>query len=628
MKNENPSDPFKRAVAVAVRSIAGEPDLEVTFSPEAPMLRGKKARLPLPSRSLPAEEVAAVRGAGDGYALKLAYHEDGIDREMKPMGGDASAIFDAAEQARVEAIGALAMPGVKQNLAAILAMRCKAHGLGDVKEQIQAPLTDVLGLMVRERLTGEPPPAIAKRAVDLWRPFVEAKVGLDLDKLKDKIRDQRSFAKLTRSILTGLELAEEYVDEPEGEEETPEETSQDQSDSDDQSEGEENEPSQVETDQKETSEAGEDDTVDVKADMSDQDSQETREGKRPMRPDLPFSDVERWDYKVFTSQFDEVVNAEDLCDAEELTRLRNFLDQQLAPVQGLVARLANKLQRLLMAQQNRSWDFDLEEGILDTARLSRVVIDPMHPLSFKMEREMDFRDTVVTLLLDNSGSMRGRPIMVAAMCADILSRTLERCAVKVEVLGFTTRAWKGGQSRERWLADGKPAHPGRLNDLRHIIYKAADVPGRRTRRNLGLMMREGLLKENIDGEALIWAHGRLMARPESRRILMVISDGAPVDDSTLSVNAGNYLDKHLRQVIAEIETKSPVELVAIGIGHDVTRYYRRAVTILDAEELGGAMTEQLIDLFADNSSRRAPASRQRRPVRSSRGHTQPARAGM
>jgi cobaltochelatase CobT len=632
VKNENPSDPFKRAVAVAVRSIAGEPELEVTFSPEAPMLRGKKARLPLPSRSLPAEEVAAVRGAGDGYALKLAYHEDRIDRELKPHGGDASAIFEAAEQARVEAIGALAMPGVKQNLAAILAMRCKAHGLGDVKEQIQAPLTDVLALMVRERLTGEPPPAIAKRAVDLWRPFVEAKVGIELDKLKDRIRDQRSFAKLTRSILTGLELAEEYIEEPEGDEETPEETSQDQSDSDDQSQGDESEPSAVETDSKETSEAGEDDTVDVKADLTDQDSQETREGKRPMRPDLPFSDVERWDYKIFTSQFDEVVNAEDLCEAEELTRLRNFLDQQLAPVQGLVARLANKLQRLLMAQQNRSWDFDLEEGILDTARLSRVVVDPMHPLSFKMEREMDFRDTVVTLLLDNSGSMRGRPIMVAAMCADILSRTLERCAVKVEVLGFTTRAWKGGQSRERWLADGKPAHPGRLNDLRHIVYKAADVPGRRTRRNLGLMMREGLLKENIDGEALIWAHSRLIARPESRRILMVISDGAPVDDSTLSVNAGNYLDKHLRQVIAEIETKSPVELVAIGIGHDVTRYYRRAVTILDAEELGGAMTEQLIDLFAAKLSRRGPTTRatsprQARRTQPPRAHAHPSRAG-
>jgi cobaltochelatase CobT len=612
VKPENPTDPFKRAVASAVRSLAGDPELEVTFSPEQPMLKGKKARLPLPSRSLPAEEVAAVRGAGDAYALKLAYHEDALDKDIRPPGGDAGAIYEAAEQARVEAIGANAMAGVKNNLAAILAMRCKAHGLGDVKEQIQAPLVDVLGLIVRERLTGEAPPSIARRAVDLWRPFVESKVGLELDKLKDAIRDQRAYGKLTRAILTGLELADEYVEEPEGDEESKDDSQEDQNDSDEKSESQESEPSSLETQEKDQSEAGEDDTVEMKADPSDKDSQETREGKRPQRPELPFSDVERWDYKVFTTQFDEIVHAEDLCDAEELTRLRNFLDQQLAPVQGLVARLANKLQRLLMAQQNRSWDFDLEEGILDTARISRVVVDPMHPLSFKMERETDFRDTVVTLLLDNSGSMRGRPIMVAAMCADILSRTLERCAVKVEVLGFTTRAWKGGSSRERWLSDGKPAHPGRLNDLRHIVYKAADVPGRRTKRNLGLMMREGLLKENIDGEALIWAHSRLMARSESRRILMVISDGAPVDDSTLSVNAGNYLDKHLRQVIAEIENKSPVELVAIGIGHDVTRYYKRAVTILDAEQLGGAMTGQLIDLFAENLAERAPA---RRPAR-------------
>jgi cobaltochelatase CobT len=602
MNPENPTDPFKRAVASAVRSMAGEAELEVTFSPEQPMLRGKKVRLPLPSRSLPPDEVAAVRGAGDAYALKLAYHEDSIDKDLRPAGGDASAIFEAAEQARVEAIGSLAMPGVRANLGAILNMRCKAHGLGDVKEQIQAPLLDVLGMIVRERLTGDPPPDIAKRAVDLWRPFVEAKVGVDLDKLKGTVRDQRAFGKLTRSILTGLELADEYVEEPEGDDETPEDSNQDQSESEESSEGQDSEPSTLESEKEDSGEAGEDVVGEMKADDSDrQDTQETREGKRPFRPDLPFSDVERWDYKVFTGQFDEVVNAEDLCDAEELSRLRNFLDQQLAPVQGLVARLANKLQRLLMAQQNRSWDFDLEEGILDSARLSRVVIDPMHPLSFKMEREMDFRDTVVTLLLDNSGSMRGRPIMVAAMCADILARTLERCAVKVEVLGFTTRAWKGGQSRERWLNEGKPAHPGRLNDLRHIIYKSADVPGRRTRRNLGLMMREGLLKENIDGEALIWAHSRLIARPESRRILMVISDGAPVDDSTLSVNAGNYLDKHLRQVIAEIEEKSTVELVAIGIGHDVTRYYRRAVTILDAEQLGGAMTNQLTELFAQNT---------------------------
>jgi cobaltochelatase CobT len=613
MNPENPTDPFKRAVANAVRSMAGEPELEVTFSPEQPMLRGMKARLPLPSRSLPKDEVAAVRGAGDAYALKLAYHEDGIDRELRPAGTDAAAIFEAAEQARVEAIGALAMPGVRENLNAILTMRCKAHGLADVKEQIQAPLIDVLSLMMRERLTGDAPPDIAKRAVDLWRPFVEAKVGSDLDKLRDNVRSQRDFGKITRAILTGLELADEYIDEPEGEEESPEDSSQDQSESEQESEGEDRELSTLETEKKDSSEAGEDVAGEMKAEDSDaQDSQETKEGKRPFRPDLPFSDVDRWDYKVFSSQFDEVMNAEDLCDPEELTRLRNFLDQQLAPVQGLVARLANKLQRLLMAQQNRSWDFDLEEGVLDTARLSRVVTDPMHPLSFKMEREIDFRDTVVTLLLDNSGSMRGRPIMVAAMCADILARTLERCAVKVEVLGFTTRAWKGGQSRERWLNEGKPTHPGRLNDLRHIIYKAADVPGRRTRKNLGLMMREGLLKENIDGEALIWAHSRLIARPESRRILMVISDGAPVDDSTLSVNAGNYLDKHLRQVIAEIENKSTVELVAIGIGHDVTRYYRRAVTILDAEQLAGAMTDQLIDLFAQDGNRGARASRSRR----------------
>jgi len=624
---ENPTDPFKRAVASAVRSMAGEPELEVTFSPEQPMLRGKKARLPLPSRSLPPDEVAAVRGAGDAYALRLAYHQDAIDRDLKPAGGDASAIFDAAEQARVEAIGSLAMPGVRDNLSAILTMRCKAHGLADVKEQIQAPLLDVLGLIVRERLTGDAPPDLAKRAVDLWRPFVEAKVGVDLDRLKGNVRDQRAFGKITRAILTGLELADEYVEEPEGDEETPEDSEQEQSDTGEESDGQDSEPSSLETEKKESAEAGEDIVGEMKAEDSDQkDSQETKEGKRPVRPDLPFSDVERWDYKVFSSQFDEVVNAEELCDAEELSRLRNFLDQQLAPVQGLVARLANKLQRLLLAQQNRSWDFDLEEGILDSARLSRVVIDPMHPLSFKMEREMDFRDTVVTLLLDNSGSMRGRPIMVAAMCADILARTLERCAVKVEVLGFTTRAWKGGQARERWLNEGKPAHPGRLNDLRHIIYKAADVPGRRTRRNLGLMMREGLLKENIDGEALIWAHSRLIARAESRRILMVISDGAPVDDSTLSVNAGNYLDKHLRQVITEIEEKSPVELVAIGIGHDVTRYYRRAVTILDAEQLGGAMTDQLIDLFAKDWNERHSRRRQPQEPRTRIPRGYPARA--
>ena len=329
---------------------------------------------------------------------------------------------------------------------------------------------------------------------------------------------------------------------------------------------------------------------------------EAERAGEPWRPHPSLAnDPDRFDYRIYTVRFDEVVKAEDLCDAEELDRLRSFLDKQLLHLQHVVTRLANRLQRRLMAQQNRAWEFDQEEGLLDTARLPRVVIDPMHPLSFKRETDTTFRDTVVTLLLDNSGSMRGRPITVAATCADILARTLERCGVKVEILGFTTRAWKGGQSRERWLADGKPPHPGRLNDLRHIVYKAADSPWRRARRNLGLMMREGLLKENIDGEALAWAHARLLARPEARRILMMISDGAPVDDSTLSVNPGNYLERHLRQVIEEIETRSPVELIAVGIGHDVTRYYRRAVTIVDAEELGGVMTEKLAELFDERA---------------------------
>jgi cobaltochelatase CobT len=612
---DNPTDPFKRAVAGAMRSLAGDPELEVSFSPEQPSLRGKKARLPLPSRTLPPEEVAAIRGAGDAYALRLAHHRDIASRDLRPAGSDAQALFDAAEQARVEAIGALAMKGVRDNLAANTAMRCRAKGIGDVTERGEIPSAEILGLIVRERLTGESPPKGARTAVDAWRSYLEQKAGPDLDRLVGAIRDQRAFGKITRAILKDLDLADDFSDEPGSDEGEPSE--EDQPEGGEGEDGSETQPTDVPEGQVAEDEKDSADTpsMEMQTELPDPDNgKEIREGTRPWRPDLPFADVDRWDYRVFTTQFDEVVGAEELCDAEELTRLRNFLDQQLQPVQGIVSRLANRLQRLLMAQQNRAWDFDLEEGLLDSARLSRVVIDPMHPLSFKRERDMEFRDTVVTLLLDNSGSMRGRPIMVAAMCADILARTLERCGVKVEILGFTTRAWKGGQSRERWLGEGKPPHPGRLNDLRHIVYKGADAPWRRAKRNLGLMMREGLLKENIDGEALMWAHSRLALRPESRRILMVISDGAPVDDSTLSVNAGNYLDQHLRKVIGEIESKSSVELSAIGIGHDVTRYYKRAVTILDAEQLGGAMTGQLIELFADTHMHAPPPTRLRRPA--------------
>ena len=601
-KPENPSEPFKRAVAIAVRSLAGEPELEVNFSAEPPSLKGLKAKLPLPSRNLPPSEVAVVRGAGDAYALRRAYHEDKLHDQYRPQSAEGAAMFEAAEQARVEAIGALAMKGVANNLTAGLESRLNARGLAKARVRADVPIADALGLIVREKLTGEAPPESGRKAADLWREFIEQRAGKDLDKLGETIRDQKAFARITRTILKDLNFGEDSdldseADEA-GENAENSENQQGDAEEDADAQGETSEADMKEAEGEESADADAESRVEQTDELGD--ATEPEDGMKPWRPDQPFAHQDEWGYKIHTAQFDEIVDATELCDAEELARLRAFLDQQLTAMQGVVSRLANKLQRLLMAQQNRTWEYDLEEGMLDTSRLTRIIIDPMYPLSFKREKDMTFRDTVVTLLLDNSGSMRGRPIMVAAMCADILARTLERCAVKTEILGFTTKAWKGGQSREKWIADGKPPHPGRLNDLRHIVYKAADEPWRRARRNLGLMMREGLLKENIDGEALMWAHNRLVGRPEQRKILMVISDGAPVDDSTLSVNAGNYLERHLRHVIEEIEDKSSVELNAIGIGHDVTRYYRKAVTIVDAEQLGGAMTEQLIGLFAED----------------------------
>ncbi|MBV9331661.1 MAG: cobaltochelatase subunit CobT, partial [Alphaproteobacteria bacterium] len=536
MKTENPTEPFKRAVATAVRSLSGEPELEVTYSAEAPALRGLKARLPLPSRNLQPNEVAIVRGAGDAYALRRAYHQESVHDQFRPQSAEGAAIFEAAEQARVEAIGSLAMKGVANNLAAGLEARCIQKGLTRARLKSEVPIAEIVGLMVRERLTGESPPQAASNAVEMWRSWIEERAGTDLSKLSDALRDQKSFAKLTRTILRDLNFGDEF----EGDESSDESSEGDNADQNSEGEQEDAKPEgeTSEADLSETEgEEGQEAEAEMRAEQTDDmaDAQEPEDGMKPFRPEQPFARADEWGYKIHTTKFDEEIGAGELCDAEELGRLRNFLDQQLQTMQGVVARLANKLQRLLMAQQNRSWEFDLEEGLLDTSRLPRIIIDPMFPLSFKREKDMTFRDTVVTLLLDNSGSMRGRPIMVAAMCADILARTLERCAVKVEILGFTTRAWKGGQAREKWIADGKPPHPGRLNDLRHIIYKAADEPWRRARRSLGLMMREGLLKENIDGEALMWAHSRLIGRPEQRKILMVISDGAPVDDSTLSV---------------------------------------------------------------------------------------------
>jgi cobaltochelatase CobT len=614
-----PTDPFKRAVAGCMRAIARKPDLEVGFAAERPGIAGGKARLPEPPRKLTVQEAAIVRGHADSIALRLACHDAVMHRRLQPGGQQARAVFEAVEQARVEAIGSRRMEGVSRNLAAMLDDRFHRGKFDDITDRADAPIEEAVAMMVRERLTGEAPPAAAKRLVDLWRPTIEDRAGRDLDRLEKVIDNQRRFADTIHDLLDSLDMGEERNRDSEEEDEDDREKDGRDNESGEEGEARESDDAQgmtledAEMSADELPESATEQLDAQSADMpEDSDMGDSESANEPWRPRHHGANEPRAHYRPFITKFDEVVAAEDLCEADELDRLRGYLDKQLSHLQGVVARLANRLQRRLMAQQNRAWEFDLDEGILDPARLSRIVVDPMHPLSFKREKDTNFRDTVVTLLLDNSGSMRGRPITVAATCADILARTLERCGVKVEILGFTTRAWKGGQSREAWLAAGKPQNPGRLNDLRHIIYKSADAPWRRARKNLGLMMREGLLKENIDGEALDWAYKRLLARSESRRILMMISDGAPVDDSTLSVNPGNYLERDLRHVIEEIETRSPVELIAIGIGHDVTRYYRRAVTIVDAEELGGAMTDKLAELFEEHAAaepRRKPARR-------------------
>ena len=616
LKPENPVEPFKRAVTAAVRAIARDSELSVNFGAEGTTTSASRNRLPTPSRELGHEEIAHVRGSGDALALWQRHHDNRLHALNQPKGATARAVFEAAEQARVESIGSNRMMGVSGNLDAMLEERCRARGYASVKDPGEALLPEVVGMLVREQLTGKEPPATAKPMVEHIRPWIEKNAGEELRNLTGNITDQNAFAKLTRKLIADLDLGEEDGTESDDLEDNPD-NEEEMADGEGEGEGGEGDADDggdpEGTDSQDGSADG-DSEAESEMEAEDADamsgSEEPGRGRRQWRPgDMLPENPNEPPYRSYTDEFDEFIDATELCDAEELGRLRAYLDQQLSNMQGVVARLANRLQRRLLAKQNRSWEFDLEEGMLDAGKLARVVTNPLLPLSFKLELDMDFRDTVVTLLIDNSGSMRGRPITVAAMCADILARTLERCNVKVEILGFTTRAWKGGQSREKWLREGKPAAPGRLNDLRHIIYKSADAPWRRARRGLGLMMREGLLKENIDGEALIWAHNRLVYRPEQRRILMVISDGAPVDDSTLSVNTGNYLEKHLRGAIGWIENQSPVELIAIGIGHDVTRYYQRAVTIVDAEQLGGAMMDKLAELFDEDTDRAVELSR-------------------
>jgi cobaltochelatase CobT len=598
------SEEFKRATAGVLRAIAEQPEVQVAFQPGPPGVSGKRARLPLPTRALPPAEMARLRGASDSLALRLRYHDDAVHAARMPGRREAKDIYDALEQARCEVVGARFMEGVAANLEARLTEECEAEGYDRMTRKDQLPPAAALSLLAREKLSGRPAPEPARRILNMWRESLGDAADAALSEMHSAQEDQSAYARAARKLLAAMDLAEAEVEaDQEDQTEEGEEGGEQSGQQDNSQEGDGQSQSDTESMLGAQPEEMEGDAADDEGTESDEESAIAEGDDRPGGPqprrERPNPDDSAI-YRAYTRFYDEEIEAEELCDPEELGRLRHQLDQQLQHLQGVISKLANRLQRRLLAQQTRAWEFDLDEGLLDAGRLARVVVNPLQALSYKRELDTEFRDTVVTLLIDNSGSMRGRPITVAAMCGDILARTLERCAVKVEVLGFTTRAWKGGQSREKWVQEGKPRNPGRLNDLRHIVYKAADSPWRRARKNLGLMLREGLLKENIDGEALLWAYRRLLMRPEHRRILMVISDGAPVDDSTLSVNPGNYLEKHLREVIRDIEGRDQVELIAIGIGHDVTRYYRRAVTIVDAEELGGTMMKKLTELFDED----------------------------
>ncbi|HSF91176.1 MAG TPA: cobaltochelatase subunit CobT [Paracoccaceae bacterium] len=610
-KSDNPAEPFKRALADATKAMANEPDINISYSVDPPGKSGDTVRLPQVTRRMTTQEVLLARGTADALALRMRFHNDATHNRYRPEGETATALFDAMETARCEAMGARALPGTAKNIDAKIDADTKRLGYDEIHDRAQAPLAQAAGYFVRKMASNRKLPDGAENILDLWSDFLEAEAGESLSDLNDALEDQGAFARLCRRVIEDLGYGDQLGDDPDAEDEDQDDEAEDNPEAEDQEQdGGDEQPDSDQTDQPPEEQEQDQDQQEAQASVEDSDETElsdeidVQDGE-PSDEEYtpPHSDADP-NYAVFTTEFDEEIAAEELADPVELERLRGYLDQQLDPLKHAVNRLAHRLQRRLQAQQNRTWAFDLEEGILDAARLARVVANPTTPLSFKQEKDTEFKDTVVTLLLDNSGSMRGRPISIAAICADVLARTLERCDVKCEILGFTTRAWKGGLSREKWLNNGREPLPGRLNDLRHIIYKSADAPMRRTRANLGLMMKEGLLKENIDGEALEWAHRRLLNRPEQRRILMVISDGAPVDDSTLSVNPATFLEKHLRDVIAMIEKRKFVELIAIGIGHDVTRYYQRAVTITDVEQLAGAMTEQLADLFEHDARKK------------------------
>ncbi len=604
MSKNSENTQFQNATASTLKAISGNmlEEREIKFSGSTSHLSSKEVRLPIISKELDGSELYKLRGEADKIALKIKYHDPVLHSKYIPSSDLSSQIFQLAEESRIEAVGSKNLLGIKKNLQNLVVEKFKETILPVPGGEDKEALVNALHLVIREKITGSNSPPNTSVSLQKWRPWINNKIGNLLNQLAENTNNQEVFAKYTKELLSALhaDIGERDPNNDGEKEDTednnPDENEENDSSAESESDNDEDAGLDSSSDAQENDQEIQGETQDADADNEDGES----EGEivpNPLSGDNISKNNINYNYQIFSTKYDEIVNATELCEEDELNRLRGTLDKQLENLQGAIARLANKLQRKLQAKQNRSWNFDLEEGMLDASKLARVITQPLFPLSYKQEKDMKFRDTIVTLLIDNSGSMRGRPITIAAICADIMARTLERCGVKVEILGFTTKAWKGGQSREQWINEGKPNYPGRLNDLRHIIYKPADAPWRRAKNSLGLMLREGILKENIDGEALIWAHERLLGRVEDRKILMVISDGAPVDDTTLSSNSGNYLELHLKQVISFIENRSPVELVAIGIGHDVTRYYEKAVTLTDAEQLGGAVTEQLADLF-------------------------------
>ena len=585
---------FKSAISSTVKAISENFDLEIKFGNN---ISSKKNSLNLPEvTSLKKlQDFTNLRAFADSEALKIKYTNKKIYIENEPKGATSKALYAIAEKIRYEKIGSDKLRGVKNNITQCYESKFKDKKIEEIKTEGDVPITEAFELYLRSHFFKIKQSHTTKKVLSYWKDLFDKNLKLKLNELDNCIQNQNKFSRLIANLIDNLDF-EDSKEKEEKKETNKADSSQSEKNNEEKelSQKEDNQSSDVDLDVLENS-----------FDPSDnnQDSNQKEVDGGPSLGKRNQKNLFKEKYKVFTNQYDEIINAEKLENDEEIIRLRKNLDQQLTNLQNLVAKLANKLQRQLLAKQNRSWEFDLEEGMLDASKLSRVIIDPFHSLSYKMEKEIEFKDTIVTLLIDNSGSMRGRPISVAAICADILSRTLERCSVKVEILGFTTKNWKGGKSREKWNLENKPANPGRLNDLRHIIYKSVDNPWRQSKKNLGLMLKEGLLKENIDGEALLWAFKRIATRKEERKILMIISDGAPVDDSTLSVNSGDYLEKHLRQTVKWIEKNSDIEILAVGIGHDVTRYYKKAIKIVDVQELGDVMINQLTKLFSEKNNK-------------------------